>query len=154
MSATRGRRTPEELWKAIEEQSALDDMDEIAAMTSAELDAELAAAGVDAQAVRAEGAALAQLLLATRERETPAHVEIVRARGLLAGRRDRRERLSRKDLLDRIARATNDPRLPERAMVQFRNRGVEQATDEELEALLEELEALPELHGQKTEKGE
>jgi len=154
MSATRGRRTPEELWKAIEEQSALDDMEDVAALTPEELDAELAAGGTEPEAVRAEGAALAARLLAMRERETKAQDDLSRARALLAGRRARRPRLSRKDLLDRIDRATKDPRLPERAMVQFRNRGFEQATDEELEALLDELEALPELHGDEPEKGE
>jgi hypothetical protein len=53
-----------------------------------------------------------------------------------------REKLPRAELLARIERAQANPRLAEPVSVMFRNRKAEEAGDEELEALVVEIEAL------------
>jgi hypothetical protein len=144
----RAPRTPEETWEALEAAADEDEMDRILALTDEEVDAELAAEGFDPAAERARGAALARELLAARDRQAwqgPAHDKLEAARARFASRPPRRGKLPRADLLAQIERARNDPRFTGQATVMYRNRGGEEATDEELDALLTELEALADL---------
>ena len=148
-------RTPEETWAALEAAADEDEMERILALTDEEVDAELAAEGFDPAAERARGATLARELLADRERQAwqgPAHDKLEAARARFASRPPRRVKLLRPELLAQIERARNDPRFSGQATVMYRNRGGEEATDEELEALLTELEALAELVDAKKEK--
>ena len=51
---------------------------------------------------------------------------------------------STQQLLDRLATARTNPRLAQPVLVMFRNRKPEEASDEELRAILEEIDALAE----------
>jgi hypothetical protein len=139
------RRRPEETWDALmraADERVADEMERIASLSKEKLDLELAAAGFHPEAEGAAGEALAARLLEKRAEDAGAVDEIARHRARLARLQARRGRLSREELRARIARAKNDPRLPAPLVVQFRNRGTDEATDEELEAVLTELEAL------------
>jgi hypothetical protein len=150
MSTPKTKRTPAETWdaimKAAEDDAAEQEMERVLAMSDAEVDDELAAAGFDPVKVRADGAALAARLLARRDAETApaqaAHLE----RARLAQIRARRGKLDRSALLARIHTVKNDPRLPAPLAVQYRNRGTDEASDDELEDTLDALEALLEHH--------
>ena len=141
MSAEKQRSlTDVELWQALEEQAAQDDMDEIAAMDDATLDAELRAKGVDPALTRAKGAALAEALFARRDREEKAALALADTRARMVQRAARRGTLSREALVVRIERARHDPRLAQSVAVAFRNRNEASASIEELESLLDEIE--------------
>jgi len=60
------KRSPAEVWAALETQAIRDEGERVAALSDEELDAELAAQGIDPKAARARGAALAAELLAER----------------------------------------------------------------------------------------
>jgi hypothetical protein len=144
MTKREEKRTPEETWRALDDQAAADDAADIRAMTNEELDRELAAQGFDPAEERAKGAELAAFLLARREREQKAEAEVGARRARLVQRAARRGPLTRQQVLARIEIARLDPRLPAPAVLMLRKTRVEQATDEELEALLDELEDLVE----------
>jgi hypothetical protein len=141
-------RTPQETLRAIAENAAADEMDRIVALSPAELDAELAAAGFDPDEVGAQGVADAEALLARREEQAwqaAAQEKLARVQAAFAAKAARpREKLPRAELLARIGRARVDPRLTQPVAVMFRNKRTEEASDEELEELLTELEALAE----------
>ena len=63
MSSTKPeKRNSAQLWKAIKEAEIQDDVDEVLAMSDAELDAFISAHGGDPAAIRARGEALAKEL--------------------------------------------------------------------------------------------
>jgi len=146
MNAEKKPRSPEEMWKAIEEQSALDEMDRIASMSQAEIDAELRAAGFDPAEVAREGSELAERLQARRARELEADARLRASQARLAARRARRVKRPRAELVALIAAAEKDPRLPMTARVHYRNHNEEEASDEHLADLLDILEDLIEEH--------
>jgi hypothetical protein len=139
------KRTPEELWKALEDQAAKEDMDRIRGLSDAQLDAELRERGFDPAQTRQEGAALAKALLDRRAREQKAADRLAKSQARLDERAARRGTLAKEDLVKRIEVARMDPRLPERAAVGFRNRKTGEATVPELEGMLEEIEELIDL---------
>ena len=136
MKTDKPRRTPEQVWKALEELAATDEMDRIIALTDGELDAELRDSGFDPAKVRADGVAFVATLFERRDREAKAEDELGHARARLAQRTARRGTLSREELRTRIEVARNSPRLEHRVMVAFRNRDTAEATVPELEAHL------------------
>jgi hypothetical protein len=145
------KRTPEEIMKAIQTMGDEDEMDRILAMDDDALDRELREAGFDPETVRASGAALAKELLERRERlawQAGAQDALDRVRARFDRQPARTERLPRAELLARIARARTDPRLAQPVAVMFRNRSADEASDEELEAILDEIEALAEHEGE------
>lgn len=137
------KRTPAETWEAIEDDA---EMDRILALSKDELDAELRADGFDPAVERARGVALANELLAARDGRNKwqdgASAKLDAARARLASRPPRRGKLPRVELLAAIDRACHDPRFAARASVQYRNRGGAEATDEQLEEILAQIEAL------------
>jgi hypothetical protein len=60
--APKKKRTPEEAWKALETMSVDDEVDRALGLSDAELDAELAAGGLDPKRVRERGNALGEQL--------------------------------------------------------------------------------------------
>jgi hypothetical protein len=142
------KRTPAELWKALEAQAAADDMERIAALSPEELDRELATAGFDPKEVGDEGEALAKRLLAQRDAQAwqaAAHEKLAKVQAEFEERAKKpRAKLTRDQLLERITIARADPRLAAPVAVMFRHRPVEEASVEELEEMLDEIEALAE----------
>ncbi len=135
------------LYEIIEEQEALDDFDEIWAMSDAELDGLLASHGADPAAIRAAGRAQADELLAARERpswhgavaETRRRVEAV-ASSITA-----KLTLTRAELLARLEAARTSPRFAAPVAAMFHKKTAEASTDEELRALVAQLELLEKL---------
>jgi hypothetical protein len=144
------KRTPEEQWKALEAQAHEDEMDRILALSEADLDRELADAGLDPAAVGDDAAALAERMLRRREGQEW-QAEAARKLARVQARFDAkagapRERLPRPELLARIERArAAGAAHGGRVSVMFRNRKPEEASDDELAELLEEIEALGDL---------
>jgi hypothetical protein len=140
------KRTPEETLRAIEEQAAHDELERAMAMPAAEVDRELREAGFDPDGVAARGTALVERLLARRKEQawqSGAQEKLARVRADLHARKAARgERLPRTELLERLERARADARLTQPVAVMFRNKRAEEATDEELEEMIEEIEAL------------
>ena len=145
-------RKPVSLWKAIKEAEIQDDVDEVLAMSDAELDAYLAAHGGDPAKIRADGEALAKHLDAERDRLAWQEVALKELNEFRAAAAVRlggpREKLSRDELFARIERARKDPRFTQPVTVLFRNKTPEAATDEELQAILDEIELLAELENE------
>jgi hypothetical protein len=135
---------PRSLWSAIKEAEIQDDVDEILAMSDGELDAYLAANGADPARIRASGEALARELDARADRlawhgEMEKKLATVRA---AAAARAPREKLSRSELLARLDSARADPRFAAPVAALFRNKTAEASSDEELQALLDQIELL------------
>ncbi len=144
------KRTPREVWSAIEKQAREAEIEAFLALTPAQVDARLRAAGEDPVAVRAEGALLAKKRAADRDRlawQVEAAEALARERARIEARAGRYAGLSRAELETRIATARKDPRLAQPVAVLFRNRKPEKASEEELRAILEEIEALAEPEG-------
>lgn len=141
------KRTPGETWEAVQRQGEQAEIDRFAAKSRAEVDASLRARGHDPAAVRAEGEALAKKLRSDRERlawQVEAAEALAREQARFDARPPRYAGLSRAELLQRLAVARTDPRLAQPVAVMFRNRKAEEASEEELRAILEEIEALAE----------
>jgi hypothetical protein len=141
------KRTPKQTWDAIRRQAEDDEIDRFRAKSPAEVDASLRAHGHDPAAVRSEGAALAARLMADRKRlawQVEAAEALARDQASFDARPKRHAGLSRAELLERIAVARKDPRLVQPVAVMFRNREAEEASEDELVAILEEIEALAE----------
>jgi hypothetical protein len=137
------------LWKTLRDAEAEDDVDEILAMSDAELDAYIASNGGDPAKIHAAGEALAKELDANRDRlawhaGAEKKLEAFRAKAT-AKRTAPREKLPRAELLARIDRARKDPRFGAPVAVLFRDKTPEAATDEELEALLDGIELLADI---------
>ncbi|HEY2510076.1 MAG TPA: hypothetical protein VGI39_04445 [Polyangiaceae bacterium] len=141
------KRTPKEVWEAIRRQAEQDEIDRFLAKTPEEVDAGLRAAGFDPVAVGREGAALAARLAGNRDRlawQVEAAEALAREQASFDARPKVSTALSHAELLERLAVARKDPRLAQPVQVMFRNRKPEEASDDELRALLEEIEALAE----------
>jgi hypothetical protein len=147
MSSTkRDTRGSAQLWKAIKEAEIQDDVDSVLAMSDAELDAFISSHGGDAAKIRARGEALAKELDARRDRlawhgDMEKKLADVRA-AAAAVRSAPREKLSRADLLERINRARAEPRFTAPVAALFRAKTPEASTDEELQALLDQIALL------------
>jgi hypothetical protein len=143
------KQKPVSLWKSLQDAELHDDVDEILAMSDAELDAHITAQGGDPAAIRARGEALARELDARRDRlawhgDMEKKVEGVRATAA-ALRSAPREKLSRAELEARIASARTDARFAAPVAALFRAKTPEASTDEELQALLDQIELLAKL---------
>jgi hypothetical protein len=149
------KRTPEEELDAIRD-AELDDLAaEIDAMTSAEADALLDANGGDAAGTRRRAGARMVEIQERQARlgdwQAEAQAKLAVARATFAAVRGRRPKLPRAELVARIEAAKNDPRYGQPIATFFRKRATSETSDEELEALLDEIEALRELEGKKKE---
>jgi hypothetical protein len=151
MSSTkRGERSPDaQLWRSIQDSEIQDDVDEVLAMSDADLDAYLAKHGADPATIRADGEALAKDLQARHDRlawhgEMEKKLERVRADDA-ARRAAPREKVSRPELLARIERARTDARFAAPVAALFRSKTPDASTDDELQALLDQIELLAKL---------
>jgi hypothetical protein len=142
------KRTPRETWKAIEAQAREAEIDHFLALPAAEIDARLRAAGHDPAAIRREGTLLAKKLGADRDRLA---WQVAAAEGLARAQADferaktgKYASLSGEPLRARVMAMSKDARFTQPVSVLFRNRTSEEASDEELRAILEELDALAE----------
>jgi hypothetical protein len=137
---------PSALWKSLKEGEALDDVEEVLAMSDSELDAYLTAHGGDPARIRASGEALAKELDARRDRlawHGDMHKKLDAVRATAAAKRAApREKLSRAELVARIERARTDARFAAPVAALFRSKTPEASTDDELQALLDQIELL------------
>jgi hypothetical protein len=141
------KRTPRETWDALRRQAEEAEIDRFLAKTKDEVDAGLRAHGRDPAAVRAAGEALATKLRADRVRlawQVEAAQALAKEQARFDARPPRYAGLSRDELEKRLAVARKDPRLAQPVAVMFRNRKPEEASEEELRAILEEIDALAE----------
>lgn len=142
---------PRDVWNAIVADAEDDELAEkYRTMSVADLDAELRAGGHDPDALRAEGARLAARLTADRERlawQVDAAEALARQQARVDANTGRYADTPRAEVLARIEVACRDPRLAQPVAVMYRNRQGDDATDDELRALLEEIEALAERKG-------
>ena len=143
------KRTPAALWKAIKDSEIHDDVDEILAMSETELDAYITANGGDPAKIAARGEALAKDLDARRDRLSwhgDMEKKLATVRAAAASLQSApREKLPRAELFARIERARNDPRFTAPVAALFRSKTPEASTDEELQALLDQIELLAKL---------
>ena len=138
------KRDARALYYALEEQAAEDSLDEIAAMSDEQLDRLIDENGGDSRAIRASGAALANELSERRERlgwhaDMERKIDVFRAS---ASAQPRRAKLPRAELLRRIAAARGDARFAAPVAALFQKKTSEASTDDELAALLEQIELL------------
>jgi hypothetical protein len=141
------KRTPEEVLKAIAREAEEDDIDRVLAMSDDEIDAELRQHGGDPEKIRREGAALAEKLAAERERlawQYEAAEALAREQAKLEARANAKkyDGLPRAKLEELLAAARRSPRFAQPIAVMLRNRKPEEASDDELRALLEEIDDL------------
>ncbi len=139
------KRTPEEVWKAIVKGAEDDEIDRVLAMSDQEVDAELRAHGGDPEKIRREGAALAAKLGADADRlawQFEAAEALAREQARLAARPKKYDAVPRAELEMLLAAARTSPRFAQPVAVMFRNRKTEEASDDELRALLEEIDDL------------
>jgi len=144
---TKRTRTPEETWDAIRRQAESDEIDRFLKMTRAEVDASLRAQGHDPAAVRAEGGAFVKKLRADQDRlawQKEAVEGLAKEQARLAARPPKYAGLPRRELLERVTAARANPRFAQPVAVLFRNRKAEETSEEELRAILEEIDALAE----------
>jgi hypothetical protein len=139
------KRDAATLWRAIQEQAIDDDVQEILAMSDEELDRYISENGGDPAAIRAAGAANAKELMERRERlawHADAHAEQERFRERAAAAKTRTP-LPRPELLRRMAAIKTDPRFAHAPVAAFfRKKTAEESTDEELQAILDQIELL------------
>ena len=144
------KKTPGEAWNAMREADLDDLVDEIDAMSPDEVDRALDAAGGDAAGTARRGAAQVDGLKERHARlawQDEARAKLAASRATFAAVRARRPKLPREELLARIDAAQKDPRFAAPVVTFFRKRTTAETTDEELEALLDEIEAARELDG-------
>jgi hypothetical protein len=143
------KQKPTTLWKSIKESEIQADVDDVLAMSDAELDAYLTAHGGDPAKIGAAGEALAKELDARRDRlawHDAEHAKLAAVRAAAEKRKAApRENLSRDELLARVAKARTDPRFSAPVAALFRAKTPEASTDEELYALLDQIALLAEL---------
>jgi hypothetical protein len=133
-----------ELLRALEESEAMDDLEEIEALSDEELDARIRAAGGDPEAIRARGKAFAGAQLAKSE-ASRVMLERLEAFRVEAARKRGGPALPRAALLERLEQARRDPRFATPVAMLFRQKSAEASTDAELQALVESLELLSKL---------
>jgi hypothetical protein len=143
------QRTDAETWDAIQAEMELD---RIKSLTPEEVNAEIRAAGGDPEAIGQRGAELAKKLLAERGMDWKARAAARRAETeKRAGAMPSFAAMPRTELLARIAAARSDKRFSAPVVAAFRKRREEEASDDELRALLEEIELLRRMHGDEDE---
>ncbi|HEY2515259.1 MAG TPA: hypothetical protein VGI39_30540 [Polyangiaceae bacterium] len=138
------QRDAVKLWKVLQEQALEDDVNEILAMSDAELDQHIKANGGDPAAIRASGAALARELSERREQlawQGEMHDEL-RAFQERAAASKTKVPLPRPELLKRLDAARRDPRFTAPVAALFRKKSAEDATDEELQLIVDQIELL------------
>jgi hypothetical protein len=138
-------RTPEETWDAIRRQAESEEIERFLKKSSAEVDASLRASGHDPAAVRAEGEAFVKKLQADRDRlawQAEAAAGLAKEQARFEARVPKYAGLPRRELDDLLAAARKSPRFAQPVAVMFRNRKPEEASDEEVRAILEEIDAL------------
>lgn len=138
------QRDAAKLWKMLQEQKLEDEVNEILAMSDAELDRHIQANGGDPAAIRAGGAALARELTERRQRlswQGEMHDEL-RAFQERAAASKTKVPLPRPELLKRLDAARRDPRFATPVAALFRKKSAEDATDEELQMILDQIELL------------
>ena len=141
------KRTPKETWKAIEAQAPDDAVEHFLALSDDEVDAELRAHGGDPEQIRKDGAALVKKLGATADRlawQIAAAEGLAREQARVDARPPKYAGMSLAQLKELVAVAKKDPRFAQPVAVMFRNRKTEEASEDELRALLEEIDALAE----------
>ena len=141
------KRDARDLRKALREQALEDDVDEVTAMSDEALDRFIDAHGGDAKEIRASSQAFAAELMERRKR-LAWHGEMEEKLASFRKKADEariRQKLPRKELLARLELARNDPRWAAPIAALFSKKSTERATDEELTAMLEEIELLAKL---------
>jgi hypothetical protein len=141
MSA-KAKKDPAALWRTLREQEIEDDIDEISAMSSEELDKYIAAEGGDPAGIRARGKALGEKLAAQQQAWKVEMTEKLEALRAEAATLRQRPRLPRADLLAHLEAARKDPRFEAPVATLFQKKAPEASTDEELQALLDAIELL------------
>jgi hypothetical protein len=143
------KRDGRALWRALQENEAADDFEEIMAMSDEEVDAYINGNGGDAKAIRVAGAKLAKELREDPDRfskREKAHAKVQRYRewALAMGEK---ERLPRDALLRLLDEARHDPRFSAPVASMFHDKKPEESTDEELRAMLDQIALLVKLDG-------
>ena len=141
------KKSPLTLWRTLQEQQIQDDVDEILAMSDAELDAYVRSNGGDPAAIRARGATLAKELGDRRAKlawHADMHEKSDTFRATAAARRST-VKLPRAELLTRLSAARTDPRFAAPVAALFQKKTAEASTDDELQALLDQIDLLREL---------
>jgi hypothetical protein len=144
---TKRTRKPEETWDAIRRQAERAEIERFLKKTPAEVDASLRARGYDPAAVRAEGEAFAKNIQAQQDRlawQKEAAEGLAKEQARLAARPPKYAGVPHKKLVELVAAARTNPRFGQPVAVLFRNRKAEEASEEELRAILEEIDALTE----------
>jgi hypothetical protein len=145
------KKTPDEAWTLMREADLDDLVDEIERMSPAEVDAALDANGGDAAGTARRANGQIEALKEQRARlswQDEARATLNARRATFAAVRARRPKRTRAELEARVAAAEQDTRL----VSFFRKRTTAEQTDEELEALLDEIEMAEELEKEKGEK--
>lgn len=146
MADTKRKRTDAETVSALRAMQAEEALEDVRATSDDEVARAIAEEGGDAAAIGERGRALADKMLVRRERLAPwqegarARLERVWTEARKAPKTPRG--LPRAELLARIDAARRDARFAAPLVAAFRSRGPEAATDEELAALLDEIEIL------------
>lgn len=136
------KRSPEELLAAIEEMEMRDAAEELDAMSDDEIARAIEKDGGDAKAIGARGAALAASLIQRRKDlqwQVEAREKIEAGRAKIAAMPPR-PRLTRDEMKRRIDEARRDATFA--TALAARKGGTEEATDDELADLLEQLDVL------------
>jgi hypothetical protein len=150
MNEPNKKRGGAQLWKALKQAEIDDDLAEIEAMSDTDLDAYISSNGGDPAGIRARGEALVKGLIESRERlawhgEMDSKLTAFRA---TAEATRTRTPLPRAELHARLTVARNNPRFAAPAAMLFQKKTAEASTDEELQALLDELELLAKLESE------
>ncbi len=139
------KRDGRALWRALQQQQADDELEDIMAMSDEELDKYINENGGDAAAIRKSGGELAEELFAQRGR-LGWHAETEKEHGRVQSAAARpREKLPRAELLRRLEVARHDPRFSGPVAALFHDREAEASADEELQAMLDQIELLAKL---------
>ena len=150
--------TDEKLLEAIEEMEMEDALDDVKKMSDEEVSRSIAADGGDPKAIGARGAALAATLLERRKRQVwqvDPHEKLEAARakiGEIEKASASRPRLSRAAMIARIDEARRDATFA--AKLAARKGGTDEATDDELDDLLRQLEILRATRDERDERDE
>jgi hypothetical protein len=140
-------KTNAELWDTLQADAELE---RIRHLSSADLDAEIRASGGDPDAIGQRGVALAAKHLPERALDWKTRAQGRKeAMDRSVGEWPRFGALPRTELLALVRAARTDTRFSAPVVMAFRKRGEEEATDEELRAVLEEIEVLRRLHAAK-----
>jgi hypothetical protein len=149
MTTPKKKRTPQEVVRAIEEQALVDEQERVKNLSDAGVDAEIRGAGGDPEGIASRAEAFVAKLKEKRraEWEASARDKLDAARSVLSKREARpgvakTRGLTRQELIERIEAARNDPRYTQKIAVAFRDRKLDESTDEQLEAMLDSIEDL------------